>query len=60
MCTTAFAFGVHPTILFFLAFNRDEFLDRYSTLVLAALSFELSDISPLNMPCTRKKMFVTE
>ena len=28
MCTALFAFGVHPTLLFFLAFNRDEFFDR--------------------------------
>ena len=30
MCTAIFAFGVHPTLLFFLAFNRDEFFDRYN------------------------------
>ena len=29
MCTALFAFGVNPRLLFFLAFNRDEFLDRY-------------------------------
>lgn len=33
MCTALFAFGVHPTVLFFLAFNRDEFLDRLVLLI---------------------------
>jgi len=32
MCTALFAFGVHPRLLFFLAFNRDEFLDRHAPL----------------------------
>lgn len=37
MCTSLFLWDQHPTLLLLLAFNRDEFLDRYtrSTLRLA-------------------------
>lgn len=29
MCTSLFLWNQHPTLLFLLAFNRDEFLARY-------------------------------
>ena len=33
MCTSLFFYDVHPTILFLLAFNREEYYDRYETSV---------------------------
>ena len=33
MCTSLFLWDQHPTLLFLLAFNRDEFLARYKDCV---------------------------
>ena len=29
MCTALFFYNVHPTLLFLLAFNREEYQERY-------------------------------
>lgn len=33
MCTSLFFYDIHPTILFLLAFNREEYYERYETSV---------------------------
>ena len=44
MCTSLFFYDFHPTILFLLAFNREEYYERYETSVLAnAILIPLSE-----------------
>ena len=47
MCTSLFLWDQHPTLLFLLAFNRDEFLARYTDYVQVSASVICTDLHSL-------------